>query len=231
MRNIECTIEIDGRMRPVINSSGRQIAHSLESIISFWRYFGDSKVVDTHGRPLVVYHGSPTCSIDSFNHSYEGSNTGAADEQHGLGGFYFSDDPNVADTYARTIDVEMANIAEQEFNIKPRCPLPESTTYPVYLSMGNPFHVKSIVTRDVLSKALEGGHDGIIANLGSQIEYVAFNPGQIKSSIGNPGTYLINSASLTDWRTLVIGEVPKPMIITDYVNQNESEPVRKRLRP
>ncbi|MES3041788.1 MAG: hypothetical protein V4730_11655 [Pseudomonadota bacterium] len=155
----------------------------------FERWFGDSKVVDDAGKPLVVYHGSPNAGIKTFDSKHEGSNTGAADDQHGLGGFYFTDDPKVADTYARTTDVEMANTAEQEFGIKPRAELPESTTYPVYLSLQNPLRVNGIVTREVLKKAEKGGHDGVIASIGSQTEYVAFRPEQIKSAIGNNGNF------------------------------------------
>lgn len=38
------------------NSLGQRIAKTDEQIRAFWRWFGDSKVVDEQGRPLVVYH-------------------------------------------------------------------------------------------------------------------------------------------------------------------------------
>ncbi|MFX4850199.1 hypothetical protein ABTB67_18855, partial [Acinetobacter baumannii] len=69
---------------------------------AFKKWFGDSKVVDEEGKPLVVYHGSPSGDIRQFDGSKEGSNTGESDEHHGLGGFYFTPDANTADTYART---------------------------------------------------------------------------------------------------------------------------------
>src|SRR5690606_29107474 len=53
------TIEMDGAERPTTNSNGQPIAATEEGIRNFWRWFGDSKVVDEQGRPLVVYHGTP----------------------------------------------------------------------------------------------------------------------------------------------------------------------------
>lgn len=52
-------IQVDGQWRPVDNSNGQLIAgHDRDAQQAFWRWFGDSKVVDTEGKPLVVYHGT-----------------------------------------------------------------------------------------------------------------------------------------------------------------------------
>lgn len=58
----------------------------------FKKWFGDSKVVDENGEPLVVYHGT-VGNIRSFKEG-KGSNgiSRGAD-------FYFSDDAGIADTY------------------------------------------------------------------------------------------------------------------------------------
>lgn len=60
----QTTIEVDGKQRPALNSNGKPIHWSEEGIRNFWRWFGDSKVVDTEGRPLVVYHS--TSAEDDF---------------------------------------------------------------------------------------------------------------------------------------------------------------------
>jgi len=49
---------VDGTERPALNSNGKPIHWSEEGVRNFWRWFGDSKVVDAQGRPLVVYHSS-----------------------------------------------------------------------------------------------------------------------------------------------------------------------------
>lgn len=51
------TIEINGVERTVYNSNGDRIAKSEPALRNFYHWFGDSKVVDEQGRPLVVYHG------------------------------------------------------------------------------------------------------------------------------------------------------------------------------
>ena len=51
-------IDVDGVTRSALNSNGQPIHWSEEGIRNFWRWFGDSKVVDEQGRPLVVYHGT-----------------------------------------------------------------------------------------------------------------------------------------------------------------------------
>lgn len=54
----EDTIQIDGKDRSARNSEGRRIARTEEGLRAFYDWFGDSKVVDENGRPLVVYHGT-----------------------------------------------------------------------------------------------------------------------------------------------------------------------------
>jgi hypothetical protein len=51
-------IEVDGVMRPALNSNGKPIHPTQEGVRNFWKWFGDSKVVDEQDRPLVVYHGT-----------------------------------------------------------------------------------------------------------------------------------------------------------------------------
>jgi hypothetical protein len=65
---------------------------------AFKQWFGDSKVVDKKGDPLVVYHGTDK-TFDAFNLRKRGSRVGFQDD-----GFYFSDSPGTATTYA-TMDV------------------------------------------------------------------------------------------------------------------------------
>ena len=55
---------------PNENSLGNKIIpdDDKEKIINFWNWFGDSKIVDKQGRPLVVYHGTPN-RFNSFDPS------------------------------------------------------------------------------------------------------------------------------------------------------------------
>ena len=56
----------DGKERWTVNSEGKPIAQDEQGVRNFWKWFGDSKVVDDQGRPLVVYHGT-VADFSSFS--------------------------------------------------------------------------------------------------------------------------------------------------------------------
>ncbi len=63
---------------------------------AFRRWFGDSKVVDANGDPLVVYHGT-TADVEAFDLAYAGSD-GVA---YSAPAIFATSDPNIASDYAR----------------------------------------------------------------------------------------------------------------------------------
>ena len=67
-----------------------------EGIRNFWKWFGDSKVVDDQDRPLVVYHGSKS-DIKKFKTDVLGSSTGASSATKG---FFFTDSIENSERYA-----------------------------------------------------------------------------------------------------------------------------------
>lgn len=67
------TIVVDGVKRTVYNSNGERIATTEEALTNFWRWFGNSKVVDDQGRPMVVYH-STEAEFDAFELQRGGGN-------------------------------------------------------------------------------------------------------------------------------------------------------------
>lgn len=173
---------------------------------AFQEWFGASKVVDADGKPLVVYHGTGAV-FDEFDESKIGSEN---DEGFWGRGFYFMDDPEWGSGYAEVAgekDGAAANVM------------------PVYLSLQKPYYYTE---RDDASKPkwhtdltklrdeskqwaqsfrarLESqGYDGIVlqGKPGAPTEYVAFKPTQIKSAIGNRGTFRKSSPNIkesADW--------------------------------
>jgi len=88
------SIDIDGVARPTRNSEGMPLAGSEEGLRAFWAWFGDSKVVDEEGRPLVVYHGTPA-DFEAFDK--EKINARFDDSI----GFHFSDRQSEAEYYGQ----------------------------------------------------------------------------------------------------------------------------------
>lgn len=62
----------------------------------FKAWFGDSKVVDESGKPLVVYHGGMQ-TIEQFSEDFAGDTTG----NNEFGAFYFTSDKGIAEDYSR----------------------------------------------------------------------------------------------------------------------------------
>lgn len=148
-------------------------------------FMADSKVVDEHGAPLMVYHGTNE-DIRSFDSQRLGSSTGDASAYEG---FFFTRDAGEANVYAR----ESAWRADPEAYAGGA----KGGIYPVYLSMRNPMMVEYAATTkpEVIQAAKAAGHDGVIDARG---DFVVFDPKQIKSATGNSGRFDPESASLTD---------------------------------
>ncbi len=142
----------------------------------FKKWFGNSKVVDTDGNPLVVYHGT-TESFDTFDKGFISS---YSQNEYGKG-FYFTPSRSAADLYTGkrwATEQSGANIV------------------PVFLSLQNP---KYVTTHDRGGAGgWHGQHDGVIVlhadyedknDPGDWAEIVVRDATQIKSAIGNRGTF------------------------------------------
>lgn len=139
------TIDVDGVSRPVTNSEGRYIARDAESLRNFWRWFGDSKVVDAEGRPLVVYHGTGS-DIEEFDFRF--ANQG--NDQLGSG-FYFSTSATEAGGYANST---MINVDRKPGGKSPN-------VIPAYLSIKNPLDAGFIgnITNDQVEELINRAPD------------------------------------------------------------------------
>lgn len=209
------TVNIDGVERPTTNSNGKPIAQTEEGLRNFWKWFKDSAVVDSDGKPLVVYHGTnANDSGDAFS-SFDtyASNYGLM----GMGG-YFTADSDVANSYTKKGKGNSPSV------------------YPVYLSIKNPLDMDQAADVGLWTRQFENiddfhdegntneswyraaedslandnipkyegaeimqdglramGFDGITHIGGGRVKtdgvkhrvYVAFEPEQIKSAISN----------------------------------------------
>jgi hypothetical protein len=178
------------------SKESKDIRYSLRNTDTpaFKQWFGDSKVVDKKGDPLVVYHGTDK-TFDAFNLRKRGSRVGFQDD-----GFYFSDSPGTATTYA-TMDVYSGALGKKkDAYLEPtdffkrflsRLGLVESApqVVPAFLSIKNPYKTTG-ARMPGRRELIKQGYDGIqYTQYDGTTHWVAFEPTQIKSSIGNIGTF------------------------------------------
>lgn len=200
----EGIVEKDGRFvyerKPV---AGGDRTFSVTDSKEFKAWFGNSKVVDAQGKPLVVYHGT-TSNITQFDTGSMGKSTGARSAKRG---FFFTTDGKLASDYTGVngfLSGEDYDGGGSYNNWETAST--GANVMPVYLKIENPLihdfkgeDYRETSFSDLLKKAKADGHDGAIFknsrdavfnsyDVPSDI-YVAFDPTQIKSATGNSGAF------------------------------------------
>lgn len=154
---------------------------------AFWKWFGDSRAVNSDGSPTLCYHGSST-TFKIFRPSKSVGNQGETDQIEGI---YFTDNRDGASFFALTDDPKYLKS--------------------VYLSIKNPYVVvdhKTLRTEigidklaDANKKLVSMGYDGIImergffAAGGPHKLFLAFNSNQVKS-VDNDGTWDVDDDNI-----------------------------------
>ena len=154
----------EGQVSIPTSQYGKKVGSEVSTnSAAFKNWFGDSKVVDENGKPLVMYHS--TTSEKDFN-IFDTER-----DSYGGTGSFFSSEP-----YNQFIE-------GQE----------RGRIIPAYLSLKNPAY-ETLPAGDKFNKnkLMAQGYDGVIFTSpidGHIVSAVAFKPTQIKSAIGNIGTY------------------------------------------
>ena len=180
------TISIDGIERSTTDSTGKPIHSTEEGVRNFWKWFGNSTLIDAQGRPQVVYHGTRD-SIDAFDLEHPNRK-----DNGWLGkGVYITDELRLAKAYA---------------NLKRGAEDP--TVLSLYARLENPYNA-TVDEKRMLSSASVAdierwtehlrskNHDGVILtfNDGTR-EILVFKPTQVKSATDNQGTFGENDAGI-----------------------------------
>lgn len=212
-----------------LNSEQSPFASEQTETPEFKRWFGDSKVVDSEGKPLRVYHGTTSPDFAEFN--TEGYK--ARGYTYGEGA-YFTPEKERASAYANMPerDVNRALDLGTESAFTESKLMDPARVYPTFVSLKKPFVTRSDAgVSDIGARLLKDspveyrtlaeelkvkngyssaqsvspvevgnlwlrkqGYDGVIKDWGTPskpniVEVVAFEPTQIKSAIGNSGTF------------------------------------------
>ena len=179
-------IKVDGKDRSTSNSEGKPISATEAGVRNFWQWFGDSKVVDKEGRPLVVYRGDASGKT-SFDNASKGLRL--------PGNIFFTDSAYIGKQYARGRELYSTHLRLQnpytvnaEGNDWSEVPAPTE----VKEEWGDPD--KTMQIDDLARWAHDKGFDGLVVHdvvdqYGDGTQYVVFDPTQIKSAVGNNGEF------------------------------------------
>lgn len=197
-------IEVDGKQRPTRNSSGRLIYPTLKGIENFWRWFGDSKLVDKRGRPCTFLHGTASTDINTFK------------GDRGFSG-HFTECPMMANEYADRRDEDARNSGtDRDYG-------DAANVYIVYLKATTIFDARVPAMWESIGVApntvyahyecIEQHYKAIGQKYDSAFDFeddeededgnvtatgiAVFSPNQIKSALGNNGNFDPNKTEIT----------------------------------
>lgn len=197
------TININGVERQTTNSNGDPIAKSGKSLRYFYNWFGDSKVVDEQGRPLVVYHGSTESNIDIFD-----IGRGTHGLAYGVGAYFTRNKALAENIYGKNVYSvylrERNPFSDNTENIKEMKRLFDAVNEEyrdgdTISKITNKNEEQTYKSSEITETLKSMGYDGVIfgynMNPSRGIEYVAFEPNQIKS-VDNRGAYSKTSPNI-----------------------------------
>ena len=215
----------------LISSNGTHVHPTVDGIANFKKWFKNSKVKNQEGNPQIMYHGTLQ-SFDTFDKNKIGSRFCSDNE-----GFFAISCPKIASEYA-----------EYEEGLSVNTP----NVIPLFISLQNPLIIDKhflklegmaeIGIRDcvidfwdnyqdlILTWSDERKSDGVLLIDSSKLKSdefimmsVAFNAKQLKSAIGNSGSFNPKSASLTDSQELALQLVNKNEVIDNNL-------IRKKMK-
>lgn len=169
----------------------------------FKTWFGDSKVVDDQGRPLVVYHGTQY----DVNGVFQGNevvgwfttSTEHANQYVNNKDSEEDPTPNILPVYLKidkplVIDVDMnddgSNVADivKELGIE--------NAYGLENALADGSVWEAVNTADFMEAVYRAGYDGVKVKEGGVWTYGVDRPTQIKSAVGNVGTFSPTDANI-----------------------------------
>ena len=224
------SINVEGVERPTTDSTGQRIHPTEEGVRSFWEGFKDTKAVDEQGRPLVMYHGT-NADIDTFKPKY--------------GAIFLSPDPKFASQFA------MGNMAWDEESTTPTPKganvLPVYAAVRNPFDLNNPKHVAAVsklldpryrrwfkakieeeaeanwrTIETVMSAVQDAGFDSAYITERGRTNLAVFNPEQIKSAIGNRGTFDVTKGDIREQQGESVVENPNDPDLSPYLQDFNS---------
>lgn len=193
---------------PNANSLGQQISTVKQSLQNFWNWFGDSVTVDSKNRPIVFYHGT-NADIDNFKPLIPTTNTNMFGDEYSAirAGIFMTPDRSMSNHFANRANgnvvpvyLKMENPANLIKNFGSVLDALDNTDYNTRMFNQVQYHWELFDEeyggQHLVNALKQCGYDGVIFMDDEPVEggkqfpsYVVFSNSQIKSAIGNKGTY------------------------------------------
>lgn len=192
----------------IVSKESLAEAESQTSTPEFQRWFDKSKVVDSNGKPLIVYHGTKK----DFS-TFDSGRFGTFDHGTVGIGIYATSNKEIANNYTHTV---VGNVRVHD----------GGNVMPMYMRIVNPIgfddamkikmqlvndliasgeswaEVEKSIGRRLTAHLKELGYDGVSPTDGEWEgvgdSWTAFSPAQVKSAIGNSGSFDPASNKITD---------------------------------
>lgn len=201
-----------------VNSAGQQITATKQGLQNFWDWFGNSTVTDDKDRPLVLYH-STNADTDTLRPGQKSSNNYGilGDVEVTRAGVFMTPNIDFSQEYLRDDAGQnvMPLYAKIENPLDLRSGLSQEDEAALEAAGLNTRYVLNIQNYwELFDNADDGsnefvdglkraGYDGAIfredspsGDTAGGVTYVAFSPEQIKSAIGNDGTFDADDPSI-----------------------------------
>lgn len=184
-----------------------QRAQAMTQTDAFRRWFDGSKIKNTTGGPLLVFHGAGDrfTAFDTGgkpmwftpNAAYAGSyatQTGRLERALPASQIYtgsarmipaylHAENPADVGQVNKQFEAAAADLAE-------RTGIPEAEWRDVWNAAGQPAQTWEVINSQEAANLLrKHGYDGIVAREGDTRTYAVFDPGQVKSAVANRGTF------------------------------------------
>jgi len=189
---------------------------------AFKRFFGDSKVVDKDGKPMVMYHAT-NADFNTFRRSDDGK----------LGeGIYstsipeysneFAPEGNVMPLYAHAENPFVINVTRGDKALTDRFSgdINKAMVKAVEEFTDGKTRLMDLEGSQVRELFEKNGYDGIMVkdDQGNIVELNVFTPNQLKSAIGNRGTYDFNKPDIRASLGTLLNGIPNAAGLADRLN-------------
>ena len=186
---IKQLFENAGVSLPNENSLGEKIVPDDDPVklANFWNWFGDSKVVDEQGRPMVVYHGTQA-EFNSFRPAKRGIYFASLKRKEEVAGYYAQDKGKILACYLKMENPFIGNPSEV-YEMKEKKEKNEKINCDGLIS------IKDFKSTNKFYNYQTDKLDEVTLEIGDIVEIVVFEPTQIKS-IQNNGNFSFNSQNI-----------------------------------